>query len=203
MATPAEVAARLRAVAARLADMRPILEVVAADVRTKIDDSFAQSGGPAGEPWPPLAPMTVGVRDVRAARSRARAAGRALREENARRVTAGHRPLSGADAHAFRSGHIEANRRPHKPLLDTGRLRGSITTRVAQKSLLFGTNVVYAAAQHFGNPNNRVFGGPPGPIPARPFLLVGQDGQSLSPADWWRERISTIQEWIITGEVRS
>lgn len=196
----AEVAAQMRAIAERLQDMRPILEVVAADVRTKIDDSFTQSAAPTGEPWAPLRPMTVGVREVRAAPARRRAAGAALREENARRLQGGGYALRGSAARAFRSAHAEANRRPHKPLLDTGRLRGSITTRVGQRTFSFGANVVYAGAQHFGNPSNRVFGGPPGPIPARPFLLVAQDGRTLTPAEWWVAQVTRIETWLRTGE---
>lgn len=37
-----------------------------------------------------------------------------------------------------------------KPLLDTGRLRNSITYRVGANQVIVGTNVIYARMQHFG-----------------------------------------------------
>src|SRR5262249_37352106 len=89
-----------------------------------------------------------------------------------------------------------------KPLLDTGRLRGSVTTRVARQQLWFGSNIVYAAAQHFGNPDNKLFGKKPAPLPARPYLLVAQDGQTLIPDEFWRAKAEMIAHWIATGEVR-
>lgn len=151
-----DVAAELREVAARLANMTPILEVVAADVRTKIDDSFSNSSTPTGAPWDALSDGTIAINPRRAGGS---------------------------------------------PLLDTGRLRASITTSVTANSLTFGTNVVYAAAQNFGNPRNTLFGGRPAPIPARQYLPISADGSTLEPADFWREQFQRIERWIVTGEV--
>ncbi len=53
-----ESSARLRAMAARMRDMRPILEVVAQDVRTGIDDAFASERSPDGTPWAHLSDAT-------------------------------------------------------------------------------------------------------------------------------------------------
>ncbi|MDQ3071418.1 MAG: phage virion morphogenesis protein [Acidobacteriota bacterium] len=53
-----EAQERLAAIVARLRDMRPILEVVAQDVRTAIDDSFAAERAPDGTPWAPLSAAT-------------------------------------------------------------------------------------------------------------------------------------------------
>lgn len=87
------------------------------------------------------------------------------------------------------------------PLNDTGRLRGSITYSAQPRSLSFGTNVRYAAAQQFGNPANRLFGRRPAPVPARPFLPVSPDGQ-LSPDSFWDDARARIEHWLATGEVR-
>lgn len=68
-------------------------------------------------------------------------------------------------------------RGPGRPLLDTGRLRASITYRVDASGFVVETNVVYAATHQFGR----------GAIPARPFFPAPG---TLPPA-WemdWREQ---------------
>ena len=65
----------------------------------------------------------------------------------------------------------------------------------------FGSNVVYAAAQNFGNLANRVFGRAPGPIPARPFLPVSADGRTLEPVVFWSQKVAEIAHWLKTGEL--
>lgn len=87
------------------------------------------------------------------------------------------------------------------PLLDTGRLRGSITTSVAAGGMRFGTNVIYAATQQFGRSDNKVFGKYPGPIPARPFLPITQDGRQLAPDSFWDRQRRMIEHWIVTGDI--
>lgn len=63
-----------------------------------------------------------------------------------------------------------------KPLLDTGRLRSSITKAVSAHDVVVGTNVRYAGTQHFGASKGqygRTRRGAPipwGNVPARPFL---------------------------------
>lgn len=47
-----------------------------------------------------------------------------------------------------------------KPLIDTGRLRGSIATKAGDKSITYGTNVVYGGPHQFGTKK----------IPQRRFL---------------------------------
>ena len=57
-----EAQARLEAIAARLADLTPVMQVAAADTMTLIDDSFAGSRSPDGSTWAPLAASTVARR---------------------------------------------------------------------------------------------------------------------------------------------
>lgn len=67
-------------------------------------------------------------------------------------------------------------------LRDMGFLAGSLTTRASRDDLLFGTNLVYAPVQQFGNPDNRFYNTPRGaaaPIPARPFLPLRESGVDL------------------------
>jgi len=54
-----------------------------------------------------------------------------------------------------------------KPLIDTGKLRGSITAQANNREVRIGTNVVYAATHQFGS----------GAIPARPFVLFQDDDE--------------------------
>jgi phage virion morphogenesis protein len=57
--------------------------------------------------------------------------------------------------------------RSGKPLIDTGRLRNSITARSDSDSAEVGTNVIYAATHQFGR----------GAIPARPFLVLQDEDE--------------------------
>ncbi|WP_274571560.1 phage virion morphogenesis protein [Neisseria leonii] len=64
-----------------------------------------------------------------------------------------------------------------KPLIDTGRLRGSITQLSDNDTALVGTNMVYAAVHNFGGMAGR---GKKVRIPQREFLLLtNQDKQDL------------------------
>lgn len=72
-------------------------------------------------------------------------------------------------------------------LRDTGALANSITHESSRNSVDVGTNRVYAAAQQFGNPANRIFGKASAPIPARPFLPT--DG---IPPDWQGELLDVL-----------
>lgn len=57
-------------------------------------------------------------------------------------------------------------------LIDTGKLFGSIRAEAdeAEARVLVGGVGMFARVQNEGNPQNRMFGGPLAPIPARPFI---------------------------------
>lgn len=57
-----EATQSLEAMAARLRDLTPVTQVIAADTAALIDDSFAQSRDPSGTAWEPLKPATVARR---------------------------------------------------------------------------------------------------------------------------------------------
>ena len=94
-----------------------------------------------------------------------------------------------------------------KPLVDTARLRNSITGNAGARGFSFGTNVAYAGPQNFGA-RIRTFGrGSPRQLPARPFLPVTGSGGRFSlmtggaaGAHWTRTR-SMIAHYIRTGEI--
>ena len=96
---------------------------------------------------------------------------------------------------------------PARRLIDTSRLRQSITTRASASSFTFGSNVVYAAAQHFGNPNNRMFGGKRAPIPPRPFFPVEMTGDGLDvmqggdAGEHWQYVNDVVTRYITSGEL--
>jgi len=86
-------------------------------------------------------------------------------------------------------------------LIDTGRLRQSITGRTNRKGFEFGTNVVYAGAHQFGRPGKN--------LPARPFLPVdAEDGGSYKLSTTgaggrhWSEVRRMIANYIRTGRVK-
>ena len=94
-----------------------------------------------------------------------------------------------------------------RALIDTGRLRQSITGEATDKGFRFGTNVIYGGAQQFGNPKNRFFGRQPAPIPARPFMPVEKSGSrfrlmsSGAAAAHWAQIRRMVAEYIRTGEI--
>lgn len=54
-----EAARELEGVQERMEDMRPVLRVVAQDLKTEVDDAFDESRSPDGKRWKPLAEATV------------------------------------------------------------------------------------------------------------------------------------------------
>lgn len=75
-----------------------------------------------------------------------------------------------------------------KPLLDTGRLRNSITKRLRGNSgVEIGTNVVYAAIHQFGGQAGR---GRKVNIPQRSFLATADRGLPREYAEIIRDRLA-------------
>jgi phage gpG-like protein len=74
--------------------------------------------------------------------------------------------------------------RDGQPLIDTGRLRGSIAYETTPLSLRLGSNVVYAATHQFGRD----------PIKARPFLPM----EGLPP-DWERSALDVLTAYLASA----
>jgi phage virion morphogenesis protein len=73
---------------------------------------------------------------------------------------------------------LRRRKRSSKPLLDTGRLRNSITHKANRRSVVIGTGVIYGRTHQFGA-RKGAFGAtrrgspiPWGDIPSRPFLGI-------------------------------
>jgi phage virion morphogenesis protein len=76
-----------------------------------------------------------------------------------------------------------------KTLVESGRLRGSITKQIAGSTVVVGTNVEYGAIHQFGGKAGR---GRRVTIPARPFLLVQDED--------WEEINEAMSEFLWEGK---
>lgn len=169
-------AQRMEEIAKRLKNLKPVLTVAAEDLRKFVDNRFESSSAPDGEEWQDLSPTTIMRRAQRGKR----------RGKNGRR-----RKLSTQALHNA-IGNV-------KPLVDTGRLRQSITTRVDNGSVYVGTNTAYAAVHQWGGAE----------IPARPFLPFVKAGENQYTIDMsgpagalWTDIIAMVREYIATGQIR-
>lgn len=141
--------ARLRDAGAKL---RPLMQVIAQDLESSTRLRFQDGRDPSGKPWLPLSAAT------RFSRARKAAGGRVY--------TASRRRTTAAFTRAY-LGNMQ-------PLLDTGRLRNSITSRYGGDYAEVGTNVVYAPIHQFGGKAGRGVN-----IPARPFIGMSADDRAL------------------------
>lgn len=192
----ADTARDLRAIAQRLADMSPILRVKGEEIRTYISDAFDQSKSAVdGSPWADLSDATLMERARKARGYNVNRTEGPLRHGEHRRTA---RRWTRRVAERVQNAVFNA-----KPERDTGRLLGSITYDAQPRSLSFGSNVIYAAKQNFGDPANK-WRGHAAPLPARPFFPVtGPRGsQTLAPDSFWQPLIADIEHWLATGEVR-
>lgn len=82
-----------------------------------------------------------------------------------------------------------------KPLIDTGALRNSITTRARRDAVLLGTNLPYAPVHQYGGEH----------IPARPYLPITGAGEFMDrgpAATFKRQLLEDLRHWILTGQIR-
>ena len=144
----------LSALGARAQNLAPAFREIGANVVADAQLRFRDSRDPYGVAWKPL---TQATREARARR----AAGKNAMRKDGRFKAAALRRFVGAYNTA-------------KPLLDTGRLRNSITYRLLGASgVEVGSNVAYAALHQFGGQAGR---GKKVTIPARPFLATRERG---------------------------
>lgn len=159
----------LEEMAARLKNPKPVLTVAAQDLTTFVDDRFETSTGPDGSEWKELDPRTV-----------------AARRGQTRKTKSGKRKKR-TDA-----GSVQI-------LVDTGRLRQSIATKIEGNTLTVGTNVEYAGVHQFGGED----------VPARPYLPVVETGEgqyapeARGPAGkLWADLQAMFHEYVTTGKIR-
>ncbi len=80
----------------------------------------------------------------------------------------------------------EIEHRDGKPLVDTGRLRSSITYFADSSQVEIGTNVDYAAAHQFGT----------AAIWTRPFMPLDKNGDANLPDTWKKSVLNAINQHI-------
>lgn len=136
------------------AKLRPVMAVIAQDLENSTKLRFTDGRAPDGKPWLPLSAAT------RFSRAR-KAAGGKVYVKNRSRTTA-----------AFTRAYLGGM----QPLLDTGRLRNSITSRASNDFAEVGTATVYARIHQFGGKAGR---GRKVTIPARPFIGMSADDRAL------------------------
>jgi len=97
--------------------------------------------------------------------------------------------------------------REGQPLVNTGRLRSSITMQQTTDGVTIGTNLRQARVQQFGatiKPKNAKWLRFPGPngfifakqvtIPARPFMPLTRGGDVALPAQWTASGLSAMKK---------
>lgn len=85
--------------------------------------------------------------------------------------------------------------RPGNPESLFGSIKAQNTASSASVSL-GGNEDNFPEVHQFGNPSNRMFGGPLAPIPARPFLPIDQDGSTNVPRDWFIELLAPLERFL-------
>ena len=136
---------------ARTSNLRPAMKDIGEIVRSSVTKNFTQGGRP--NQWTPTKVLSTYLSyTMRRTKSRNRKKAYTL---NGRMTKGFERYTAGK-----------------KTLIDTGRLRNSITARAYADRAVVGTNVIYAAIHQFGGMAGR---GRKVKIPARPFLLVQEE----------------------------
>jgi phage virion morphogenesis protein len=155
------IVARLDELVRAGTDLRPILPQIGGALVASTQLRFKDQKGPDGVAWAPLGDVTRYNRAKRAAGGR----------------TKGKRGKPTAKFNRALGGPMQA-------LLDTGRLRNSITYLAGADFVEVGTNVVYASTHQFGAKQGAFGrtrrGGPIpwGDIPARPFLGLSAEDEA-------------------------
>lgn len=144
-----QVRAALKALAARVQNMQPVLQAIGEDIVERTKHRFETSTGPGGVKWDDNAPATLEML--------AASLGKSYRKK-------------GGDLNSKGSARIAGK----KPLIgESGDLRRQIVARADAHAVTVLSTPVYAAIQQFGGKAGR---GHKVTIPARPFLPVRQDG---------------------------
>jgi len=132
----------------RARDLTPAMRVIGEIVRSSVLKNFMAGGRP--DRWTPTKVLSTYL------------------SYTMRKTGSGSR----RKAYTLRGGLTKGFERyaaGKKTLIDTGRLKNSITARAYSGRAVVGTNVIYAAIHQFGGMAGR---GRKVRIPARPFLMV-------------------------------
>lgn len=147
------VKSALQALAARVHNLRPVLQVIGEGITERTKHRFDTSTAPDGTPWKPNSAATVGMLSARLAGSKSNV------KKNGSLNAKGARALAGK-----------------KLLIDSGFLRQQIVPNATADTLTVSATAKYAAMHQFGGVTSAQSMIPGKAIPARPFLPIRQDG---------------------------
>ena len=151
----------LRKLSASTYDLSPVMGEIGETIRSSVDLNFVDSSDPWGGKWRSLSRATIMQRLGRG-------------KDNFKK-----------DGKISKKGQSVAMS-GFQPLMDTGRLRSSITYQATGNSVTVGTKLIYAATHQFGRDH----------IPARPFMPI-RNGEVDLPAPLRDEIIGTIGDHIM------
>lgn len=195
---------KLEEMRGRVANLRPAMEVIGEMILEETRQSFRQEASPDGTKWAPLSDVTI-LRRV----TRTNKTGKRLQRFGPAKEFAIH------DIRRARTKSGRATKRAiaaftggAKILYDRGHLFGGISSTASDRTLRFGSDVVYARAQQLGNPDNKMFGKKLAPIPARPFFPVVDLGGGRwakmttgRGGEMWRQVATTLRQYVLTGKL--
>lgn len=159
------VQAALKALAARVSNLTPVLQVIGEGITERTKHRFDTSTAPNGAPWKPNSAATLAMLSDRLAGSKSNI------KKNGDLNAKGSRMLAGK-----------------KLLISSGFLRQQIVPNATGNTLTVSATAKYAAMHQFGGVTSAKSMIPGKNIPARPFLPIHQDG-SLYP----QEQASVLQ----------
>lgn len=179
-----EIAARLNTRAAALRDLKPALKDIAAEIDLRTARTFQSQKSTDGAAWPGLAMSTKIARLKRrktAYRKAVTGPAKKLGLDSRRNLYA----RQAAKLQRARLAEAAANAAGFKPLMDTGRLRGSANARVVGKDAVRWSIIGYAAPHITGSKN--------GKLPQRNMSVFRATGGGFvldaNMATWARERL--------------
>ena len=115
-----------------------------------------------------------------------RTVGQVIRASVQKNFETGGRPTGWVKLSPVTTAGKKRGKGGHKILVDTARLKNSPKVKASANEVTVGTNLVYAAIQHFGGMAGR---GQKVKIPARPYMLI-------QPEDW-DEINREASEWLL------
>lgn len=191
----------LRQLQSRVDNPQPAFEEIGRSLVTMIQMGFRMSRSPWGVPWLPIKFRAPKVRQVATKEGR-----KQVRDAAGNLVFTKAGAAQAAANEAAAAGKGSAGR----PLVDTGKLRASITSRADKTGVEIGTNAQQAKLQHFGGVvkpkrgTTLAFPGPGGEmifarsvkIPARPFMPVDPSNTVQLPPAWKRNVLRIIEKHL-------
>lgn len=179
----AAAAKRMAERAKRVRDMSRPLKVFGAEIVKATDDSFRNSRGVDGAPWPKLAESTIIARHLRRKGGRPKGFSR----KRGGRLTESARDTR---AKAISSGA------GIKPLVDTGRMRNSQNTKVTGRNTLVWSAVGYMGPHITGSTKR------PGRPPMRnPTVFEGTGANARLKPQFGERLTKLLTTWVETGAV--